>query len=126
MGAPAFTVLPAAEQFMRRMLRLGGGPSAGFRLHVSAGGCSGYSSGFSVEAAPKEGDAVVDVNGLRVFLSAPSVPLLEGVTVDCVDSPMQSGLVFTRGDGAPCACGSVGGGHPPAEASVSLASLKRR
>jgi len=126
MGAPVLTVSPAAEKFMRRLVRFGGGPGAGIRLHVSGGGCSGYMSEFSVEAAPLEGDAVVDVNGLRLFLSAQSIPLLDGVTVDCVDSPMQSGLTFSRAHGAPCACGSAAGGHPPAKASISLASLKRR
>ena len=126
MGAPALTVTPAAEKFMRRLVRLGGAPGAGFRLHVTAGGCSGHTSEFSVEAAPRPGDAVVDVNGLRLFLSATSLPLVDGLTVDCVDNPLQSGLSFRRADGAPCACGSAGGGHPPAEASVSLASLKRR
>ena len=43
---------PAAEKFISRMVRFGGaGENAGFRLTVSAGGCSGLASEFSVEAA---------------------------------------------------------------------------
>jgi predicted Fe-Mo cluster-binding NifX family protein len=59
---PNVTVNPAAEKFMRRMVRFSGaGRRAGFRLTVSAGGCSGYSSEFTVEAAPLAGDEVLSV-----------------------------------------------------------------
>lgn len=40
------TLTPAAEKFVRRMVRFGGaGEDAGFRLTVSAGGCSGLEIG---------------------------------------------------------------------------------
>ena len=51
------TVTPAAEKFMRRMVRFSATPAGGFRLTVAPGGCSGYSSEFSVEAAPHSGDS---------------------------------------------------------------------
>ena len=50
----AFT--PAAEKFIRRLLRFDGGPGYGLRLLVSPGGCSGMSSEFNVEAQPREGE----------------------------------------------------------------------
>ena len=38
----SLTVTPAAEKFMRRIVRFSGLPAGGgFRLVVSAGGCSG-------------------------------------------------------------------------------------
>jgi iron-sulfur cluster assembly accessory protein len=88
------TFTPAAEKFIRRMLRFGGGPSCGFRLSVSPGGCSGLAAEFDVEPAPRPGDTVLDCNGMKLFLPAESRLLLEGVTVDFADTPMQSGLVF--------------------------------
>jgi iron-sulfur cluster assembly accessory protein len=88
------TITPAAEKFIRRMLRFGGGPNTGFRLSVTAGGCSGLAADFDVEPQPREGDAVVDHNGLRLFLPAESRLLLDGVTVDFAETPTQSGLVF--------------------------------
>ena len=79
---------PAAAKFMTRMVRFSGEPDgAGFRLQVSAGGCSGFNSEFTVEAAPQAGDAVVDVDGVRMFLPAESRLLLEGVTIDFADTP---------------------------------------
>ena len=48
---PNVTVTPAAEKFIRRMVRFSEHPEGGFRLTVSAGGCSGYNSEFTVVPA---------------------------------------------------------------------------
>lgn len=90
----AFEITPKAERFMKMMMMSDGGPQSGFRLAVSPGGCSGLSSEISVVAAPEPGDAVVERNGLRLFLPAESRILLEGVTIDFTDTPAQTGLVF--------------------------------
>lgn len=123
---PNVTVTAAAEKFMRRMVRFSEHPSGGFRLSVAPGGCSGYTSEFSVETAPKSGDSELAVNGLRVFLPAESRLLLDGVTVDFADTPLQSGLTFVNPNAAACGCASAGDAKAPAEATVSLASIKRR
>lgn len=123
---PKVTLSPAAEKFMRRMVRFSEHPGGGFRLTVAPGGCSGYTSEFSVEPAPMEGDSELGVNGLRVFLPAQSRLLLDGVTVDFADTPLQSGLTFVNPNAAACGCSSAGEAAPPAQATVSLASIKRR
>ncbi|SDC76071.1 HesB/IscA family protein [Paraburkholderia lycopersici] len=106
---PNLTVTAAAEKFMRRIVRFSGLPAgAGFRLLVSPGGCSGYHAEFSAEAAPQPGEQTVEVNGLRLFLPAESRLLLDGVTIDVVDTPTQSGLTFANPNQAPCACSSSG------------------
>jgi len=125
MLSPNVTVTPAAEKFMRRMVRFSENPGGGFRLSVAPGGCSGYTSEFTIEAAPKSGDSELGVNGLRLFLPAESRLLLDGVTVDFADTPLQSGLTFVNPNAAACGCSSAEG-KPPAEASVSLSSIKRR
>lgn len=118
-----FSMTPAAEKFVRRMIRFGGaGDNAGFRLLVSAGGCSGLASEFSVEAAPKEGDAVVEVNGIKLFLPAESRLLLEGATMDFVDTPTNSGLSFVTPNAPACGCGSFGG----SVASIDVSSIGRK
>ena len=122
---PQVTVTPAAEKFMRRMVRFSEHPAGGFRLTVAPGGCSGYTSEFSVEAGPRGGDAELAVNGLRLFLPAESRLLLDGVTVDFADTPLQSGLNFVNPNAAACGCATAGDAKPPAQASVSIASIKR-
>lgn len=121
------TVTPAAERFMKRMVRFSGLPEgSGFRLVVSAGGCSGYNSEFTVEAQPQAGDQTVLVQGLKVFLPAESRLMLQGVTVDFADTPTQSGLTFFNPNAGPCGCSTSDGASskPPGVASVSLGSIK--
>ncbi len=123
------TITPRAESFMRRMIRMSGGPDkAGFRLVVSPGGCSGFNSSFTVESAPLEGDAVLESNGVKVFLPAESRILLEGITVDFADSPASTGLMFINPHAQPCACKSSGtaAGTGPVAATVSLSSIQRK
>ena len=125
MVTPRVTVSPAAEKFMRRMVRFSQTPAGGFRLTVTPGGCSGYNAEFSVEAAPRGGDAELAVNGLRVFLPAESRLLLDGVTVDFAETPTSAGLTFFNPNAEACGCSTADGSKPPAQATVSLSSIKR-
>lgn len=105
-----FTLTPAAEKFIRRMIRFNGGAGSGFRLAVSAGGCSGLAAQFDVEAAPRTGDAVVQHGDIKFFLPAESRLLLDGVTIDFAETPVQSGFVFHDPKTANCGCKSADGG----------------
>lgn len=128
MAPSNLTITPAAEKFMRRIVRFSGLPAgAGFRLIVTAGGCSGYGTEFSAESAPQPGDeAVALADGLRMFLPAESRLLLAGATLDFVDTPMQSGLTVRSPAATNCGCSSASGAQPPASASVPLDALLRR
>lgn len=123
---PNVTVLPAAEKFIRRMVRFSDHPTGGMRLTVTPGGCSGYSSEFTIEPAPRAGDAEISLASTRVFLPAESRLVLDGIVVDFVDSPTKSGLTFTNPGQAPCACSSSGDASAmPAESGVTLDSIRR-
>jgi len=117
------TFTPKAEAFIRRMVRMGGGSRAGFRLQVSPGGCSGLASQFDVEAEPKPADVVVESNGVRVFLSPDSCRLLEGATVDFVDTRTDSGFSVVAPN-APRACTSSSA-TPPAVATIDVQRIGR-
>jgi len=128
---PTFTSTPAAEKFIRRMVRFSDHPTGGLRLTVTEGGCSGYNAEFTVEAAPREGDAEVLVGDTKVYLPAQSRLLLQDVVMDFADTPTKSGLSFTNPNAAPCACSSSGDAAAsamPAQASpvsISVSSIKR-
>lgn len=119
------TITAAAEKFIRRMLRMGG-EGGGFRLIVSAGGCSGLSGNFSIESQPEAGDAVYEHNGMRLFLPAESRLLLQGVTVDFADTPTQTGLVFHDPKAGSCGCSSSGKDAMPGVSSISISSIGRK
>ena len=118
------TITPAAEKFISRMVRFSTEPAGGFRLSVTAGGCSGLSSEFTVEASPLPGDSVVESGSVKLFLPAESRLLLDGVTVDFVDTPTRSGLTFFDPKAVPCGCSSSSGTESGV-ASVSISSIKR-
>src|SRR5487761_2200941 len=100
------TITPGAEKFIRQMVRFNGGEGHGFRLSVTAGGCSGLASEFTVEASPKSGDSVVEKGGVKLFLPAESRLLLDGVTIDFVDTPTKTGLSFIDPKASSCGCSS--------------------
>ena len=126
MLVPSLTITPAAEKFIRRMVRFSAHPAGGFRLTVAPGGCSGYSSEFSVEATPRDGDADVQVGATRLFLPAQSRLLLDGVTIDFTETPTSAGLAFINPNQAACGCSTSGdGAAKPAEVSVSASGIKR-
>lgn len=118
------TVTPAAQKFMRRMVRFGGEGMTGFRLLVSPGGCSGVASEFTVEQVPPSGDVSIALDGFALFLPAQSRLLLHGATVDFADTPTESGLVFRNVAGGG-SCSSQKTTSAPALATVDLASIGR-
>ena len=99
-------VTPAAEKFIRRLLRFDGATGSGFRLQVRAGGCSGLAADFSVEAAPLAGDTVIEVSGIKLFLPAESRLLLDGATIDFKETAMETASFFH--DPKLNGCGSCG------------------
>ncbi len=102
------TFTPKAKRFIQRMIAFGGGSTeSAFRLAVKPGGCSGLSYDFHIVQAPEPGDIAIQSNGVVVFLEQNSAHLLDGVAVDCEDSLMNTGLVFTNPNAAAsCGCGT--------------------
>lgn len=82
-------------------------PSAGLRIEVSDGGCSGLQYGLKLEAVPNEADTVIEYGDVKVFVDAESLPKLEGMSVDFLDSLEGSGFKFSNPNAVKsCACGS--------------------
>jgi iron-sulfur cluster assembly accessory protein len=105
---PNVTITPAAAKFINRIVRFSGLPAgAGLRLAVTPGGCSGYSSEFSAEASPQAGEQLLELGGVRLFLGAESRLMLNGITIDFVETATQSGLSFIDPNKAACACNSA-------------------
>ena len=102
------TFTPKAERFIQRMITFGGGnASSAFRLAVKPGGCSGLSYDFHIVDAAEPGDVAINSHGISVLLEQKSIPFLNGVVVDCEDSLMNTGLVFTNPNAAAsCGCGT--------------------
>jgi iron-sulfur cluster assembly accessory protein len=125
---PNVTVTAAARKFMNRIVRFGGqGDEAGFRLTVTAGGCSGYNSEFTVAPNPLPGDATLEFDGLKVFLPAESRLLLEGVIIDFADTPTTTGLTFVNPGAGPCGCSTSAPGPAamPGVTKIEIGAIRR-
>lgn len=81
--------------------------TAGLRVSVLPGGCSGFKYSLNIEERSLEDDAVVEVNGVRVFVDGFSMQYLNGITVDYVTSMQGSGFTFHNPNATGgCGCGS--------------------
>jgi iron-sulfur cluster assembly accessory protein len=81
--------------------------SAGLRVSVLPGGCSGFKYSLNIEERALEDDAVVEVSGVRVFVDGFSMQYLTGITIDYTSSMQGSGFTFNNPNASGgCGCGS--------------------
>ncbi|MEJ2615889.1 MAG: iron-sulfur cluster insertion protein ErpA [Ignavibacteriaceae bacterium] len=78
----------------------------GLRVGVKGGGCSGlkYSLGFDGEQ--KEGDTVIEQEGIKLFVDGKSLFYLSGTELDFTDGLNGRGFVFNNPNAVKsCGCG---------------------
>ena len=81
--------------------------SAGLRVSVLPGGCSGFKYSLNIEERALEDDAIIEVSGVRVFVDGFSMQYLSGVTIDYTSSMQGSGFTFNNPNATGgCGCGS--------------------
>ena len=81
--------------------------TAGLRVSVLPGGCSGFKYSLNIEERAVEDDMTLDLNGVRVFVDGFSAQYLNGVTIDYVSSMQGSGFTFSNPNATGgCGCGS--------------------
>lgn len=81
--------------------------TAGLRVRVVPGGCSGFQYSLNIEESSRQGDHIFDANGVRLFVDMFSAQYLNGVEIDYVNSMMGSGFAFNNPNSTgSCGCGS--------------------
>ena len=103
------TITDQAAQEVKKFMSADGVPAetAGLRISVLPGGCSGFKYSLNIEDQPVDDDMTADINGCRVFIDAFSAQYLSGVTIDYVTSMQGSGFTFTNPNATGgCGCGS--------------------
>ena len=68
--------------------------TAGLRVRVVPGGCSGFQYSLNIEEESRAGDMIVDKFGIKLFVDMFSVQYLNGITVDHTTNMMGSGFTF--------------------------------
>lgn len=81
-------------------------PVVGLRIMVESGGCAGLKYKMGLVASNEDTDVTIEHNGVKVFIDPPSVPYLDGTTVDFVIGMEGSGFVFDNPQAKnSCSCG---------------------
>lgn len=98
----------AAEQ-VRKFIAEGDVPpeTAGLRVSVLPGGCSGFKYSLNIEEKSLDDDLVLEVNTVRLFVDGFSAQYLVGITIDYESSMQGSGFTFNNPNATGgCGCGS--------------------
>ncbi len=80
--------------------------TAGLRVGVRGGGCSGFQYALAFDEQ-RDGDSVFEDKGIRLLVDTPSLPYVQGSTIDFVDGLQGAGFqVENPNVVAACGCGS--------------------
>jgi iron-sulfur cluster assembly protein len=108
---PAITLslTPRAAEEVRRFIAEEKAPveTAGLRVAVMPGGCSGFRYSLNLEDQPAPDDVVVTSEGVRLFVDEFSGTYLNGTTIDYKSNFQESGFAFENPNATGgCGCGS--------------------
>lgn len=79
----------------------------GLRIFVMPGGCSGYQYGMVLENEAKSDDISWSESGINVYVDVQSAKLLEGASIDFVETVQGSGFKIENPNAvASCGCGN--------------------
>jgi iron-sulfur cluster assembly protein len=81
-------------------------PTAGLRVGVRGGGCSGFQYALAFDEQ-HDGDTIFEDKGIRLLVDTPSLPYVKGSTIDFVDGLQGAGFKVDNPNViAACGCGS--------------------
>lgn len=102
------TLTPKAVAEVRKLMKEENpNEELGLRVGVKGGGCSGLSYYLNFEKAPREGDKVLEVDGVKVFLDPKSALYLNGTELHFSDGLNGKGFEFVNPNAQrTCGCGS--------------------
>ena len=103
------TITPTAAEEVRKFMAAEQVPedTAGLRVSVLPGGCSGFKYSLNIEERALDDDMIMHAGGVRVFVDGFSAQYLHGVTIDYVTSMQGSGFTFHNPSATGgCGCGS--------------------
>jgi iron-sulfur cluster assembly protein len=101
-------ITEAAIEQVRNFIEQADAPAdtAGLRVAVMPGGCSGFRYALNIEDGPQDDDIVIERGGLNVYIDAFSGQYLQGAEIDYVETMQASGFKFNNPNSAGgCGCG---------------------
>ena len=101
----AITLAPAALERVRSYL-VGTPTALGLRFGVKRTGCSGWGYLADLAKDAREGDTVFEHDGVRIYVDADSLSLVDGTEIDFLKQGLNEQFVFRNPNVAgECGCG---------------------
>lgn len=103
------TLSPRAAEEVRKFMaeEKVSAETAGLRVGVMPGGCSGFKYSLNIEDQPEGDDVVLESEGVRLFVDGFSAPYLNGTTIDYRSNFQESGFAFDNPNATGgCGCGT--------------------
>ncbi len=103
---PLLTITEKAADKVREFMAAEEGVGV-LRIAVEGGGCSGFQYALGFDEGPQDGDAVIEMHGVRLVVDPFSLPYLKGADVDFTDGLSGTGFKLDNPNVvAGCGCGS--------------------
>ena len=104
---PVVTLTEAAIEKVKSMMAKEGKEGFALRVGVVTGGCAGLSYEMKFQKNPYDNDKTSEQNGLRIIINEESVPFLQGIQIDYVDTLKESGFKYKNPNASSsCGCGT--------------------
>ena len=104
-AAPLVSLTPVAAEKIRALLEQENDAELGLRVFVAGGGCSGLQYGMTLDTT-QEGDEIVELDGVRVFIDDMSATYMNGSEIDYLDGLMGAGFTVNNPNAvSTCGCG---------------------
>lgn len=101
----AVSLTPAAFERVQRYL-IETPDALGLRFGVTRTGCSGWQHMADLAKDQREGDNVFEQDGVRIYVDAISLPLVDGTVIDLVKQRLGEQFLFRNPNAsAECGCG---------------------
>jgi len=99
------TVTPSATAKLKDLMAQEGIQDQGLRVRVMGGGCSGYQYQLAFDT-PREGDQIVEQDGVKVVIDSRSLLFLAGCEIDFQEGLNASGFAIKNPNAkGSCGCG---------------------
>ena len=96
----------AVKQLQALMRENSGETGKGLRIFVETGGCAGLQYGMTFDSG-KEGDEIIERDGVQVFIDSESVGYLRDSTIDYADGLSGAGFKINNPNARrSCGCGT--------------------
>lgn len=101
------TITEKASKEIKRIMEENKVPSDfGLRVGVKGGGCSGLTYFLGFDQSNREGDSIIESNGIKLFVDGKSLFYLTGTELDFSDGLNGKGFVFNNPNATKtCGCG---------------------